>query len=225
MLDPSVSVVVMGNNISADTPRQSRRWIRLVVVGVVATASEAAVEAGPNEDAARDATKRGAAAYNLGKYDEAAREYEQAYRLVPDVALLFNVAQSYRLGGQHEKALTAYRSYLRTSPANAPSRRMVEEKLGELERIVAGTGKGQTPPPASTLPQAATSPAPAPNITVNLIAPTTERPPESPVYARWWFWTIVGAVAVAGGTAAFLVGRHAEDPVRGNADPGVVVVR
>ena len=40
-----------------------------------------------------------------------------------------------------------------------------------------------------------------------------ERPPEAtPVYKRWWLWTTIGAVAVAGGVTAALLVRRAREP-------------
>jgi tetratricopeptide (TPR) repeat protein len=93
--------------------------------------------AGPTEDsdreAARIATKQATAAYNLGHYDEAASQYEEAYRRVPDPILLYNLGQSYRQADRLDKALTAYRSYLRTAPDDAPNRAKVQQWVGELE--------------------------------------------------------------------------------------------
>lgn len=93
--------------------------------------------AGPTEDgdreAARIATKQATAAYNLGHYDEAASLYEEAYRRVPDPILLYDLGQSYRQADRLDKALTAYRSYLRTAPDDAPNRAKVQQWVGELE--------------------------------------------------------------------------------------------
>src|SRR5688500_8265976 len=92
--------------------------------------------AGPNEDAARESTRKATVAYNLGSYEEAAGHYQAAYRLVQDPILLFNLGQSWRLGGQPERALAAYRSYLRTAPPNAQQRELVQRRIEELEQIV-----------------------------------------------------------------------------------------
>jgi tetratricopeptide (TPR) repeat protein len=116
--------------------------------------------AGPKEEAARAEVAAGTAAYNLGYYDDAARHYEEAYRQVPDPALLFNVGQAYRLAGKPDRAITAYRSYLRTSPPDAANRAQVEKRIPELEKLVAEMRSAQTAPPPGTLP--ATSPATTP---------------------------------------------------------------
>jgi len=111
--------------------------------------------AGPKEEAARAEVAAGTAAYNLGYYDDAARHYEEAYRQVPDPALLFNIGQAYRLAGKPDRAITAYRSYLRTAPADAANRSQVEKRIPELEKLVAEMKNAQTAPPPGTLPAAA----------------------------------------------------------------------
>ena len=116
--------------------------------------------AGPKEEAARAEVAAGTAAYNLGYYDDAARHYEEAYRQVPDPALLFNIGQAYRLAGKPDRAITAYRSYLRTAPADAANRGQVEKRIPELEKLVAEMKNAQTAPPPGTLPT--TSPAAIP---------------------------------------------------------------
>jgi tetratricopeptide (TPR) repeat protein len=110
--------------------------------------------AGQKEDAARAEVAAGTAAYNLGYYDDAARHYEEAYRQVPDPALLFNVGQAYRLAGKPDRAITAYRSYLRTAPADAANRAQVEKRIPELEKLLAEMKSAQTAPPGGTLPTA-----------------------------------------------------------------------
>jgi len=39
---------------------------------------------GPTEDADREGAKKGPASFDLGPYEEAAKHYEDAYRLIPD---------------------------------------------------------------------------------------------------------------------------------------------
>ncbi len=110
--------------------------------------------AGQREDIARTEVAAGTAAYNLGYYEDAARHYEEAYRQVSDPALLFNIGQAYRLAGKPDRAIVAYRSYLRTAPADAANRAQVEKRIPELEKLVAQMKKEQTAPPGETLPTA-----------------------------------------------------------------------
>ena len=54
---------------------------------------------------ARRHYEKATAAFGLGKYDEAAREYEAAFELKPDPALLYNAAQACRLAGRSARAI------------------------------------------------------------------------------------------------------------------------
>lgn len=111
---------------------------------------------------AREHYKKGLAAYNLGQYSEAAAEFETAYRLFLDPALLFNIAQAHRMNGELEKALNGYRSFLRTAPAGTQNRAQAEKWRQELEREVAKAK--------------AAAPAGATATTVPLSQPTTTTP-------------------------------------------------
>jgi tetratricopeptide (TPR) repeat protein len=81
------------------------------VVLVVASSSAHA-----DEGEAREHFERGQTAYDLGHYEEAISEWEQAYRLSQKPLLLFNLGQAARLKGDCGKALTYYRAYLRVAP-------------------------------------------------------------------------------------------------------------
>jgi tetratricopeptide (TPR) repeat protein len=170
--------------------------------------------AGEVQEAARQAANRGMAAYNLGSYEEAARAYEESYRQVQDPVLLFNLGQSWRLAGNPEKALIAYRSYLRTAPADAPNRAQVERRIPELEALIARTRSAQAPPtgpraPASaapTRPMVPRAPPPEPRSAPAFVPSVGARPDVehdgSPgALHRWWFWAGAGAL-VAGAVVA-----------------------
>ncbi len=57
--------------------------------------------------------------YNAGQYDQAVKEFLQAYTLVPVNPLLFNIGQAYRLSGDEEKALSYYEKYVSFEPNGA----------------------------------------------------------------------------------------------------------
>ena len=102
--------------------------------------------------------RKATAAYNLGKYPEAAKEYEAAYEQTLDANLLFNIGQAYRLAGERDKAITAYRSFIRSAP-ESEQRQLAESKIREIER------QRSAPPPApapAPVPAAAPAPVPAP---------------------------------------------------------------
>lgn len=213
-------VIPMANLVEARGDRSGGTRIRRAVVVAVATLLLSAQRpaAGAPGDAAREASKRGAAAYNLGSYDEAAKYYEEAYRLIQSPDLLFNIGQSWRQAGKTEKALTAYKSYLRTSAADAPNRELVERRVLELERMASETRKTQAAPPLGSLParerEVFSPPSAAALASSSPTGPTApvrfnDTPePTPPVYKRWWFWTgagalvmgvVVGAVLSSGG--------------------------
>jgi tetratricopeptide (TPR) repeat protein len=173
-----------------------------------------AATASSTEDAARQAAKKGAAAYNLGSYEEAAGYYEESYRLVQDPVLLFNIGQSWRLAGRPDKALTAYKSYLRTAPPNASQRDQASRRVVDLERLLA---ERKSPPPAPVLtlpPPREARPSP-----IVVSAPAAAAEPSPPVYRRWWFWT--GLVAVAAGAAAVGVALSREGGRQTSCGDGV----
>lgn len=197
----------------------------LALLGIVAKPAFA----GPAEDEARERTKAATAAFNLGHYEEAVVEYEAAYRTVPDPAFLYNIGQAQRLAGKNEKALVAYKSYLRTAPADAPNREQVKKHVEHLESLT--WTPGPAPKPKTQLPPAldfsqGPRPADSPTLDVQSSPGASDPAPASrPIYKRWWFWTGVGAAVVAGTTTAILLGRGQQDPIGGNVNPPVVVVR
>src|SRR4051794_8713155 len=105
------------------------RWLvcMLLLVGGTAFADDL--------QAAKDHFQRGVTMYNLQRYVDAAHEYEAAYEAHPDAALLFNIAQAYRLAGQPEKALFAYRAFVRDAPTVA-QRPIAEKYIAELQKEV-----------------------------------------------------------------------------------------
>jgi tetratricopeptide (TPR) repeat protein len=107
--------------------------IRIVLLTVVVLAVP--VRADDNAAAARDHFQRGSKAFDLGVYDEAITEYNLAYRLRDEPALLYNLAQAHRLAGHAADALRFYKIYLTKVP-NAANRRECETKIAELQKLV-----------------------------------------------------------------------------------------
>lgn len=105
--------------------------------------------------AARQHYKRGSQLYDLEKYAEAIKEFEQGYEARPEPAFLFNIAQSHRLAGHTADAIRMYRAYLRSSP-KAANRVDVEGRIADLEALLA-----KTPPPAAPPAAPPTAPPPA----------------------------------------------------------------
>ena len=120
---------------------------------------------------AKDHYEKATRLYDVGKYGEAISEYEEAYLLIEDAALLFNIGQAYRLWDRPEDAIRAYKNYLRRRP-EANNRPDVEKKIADLDKLVEDRRRGvpaqpvQPPsPPPSPIPNAypaLPSPGPAP---------------------------------------------------------------
>ena len=66
--------------------------------------------------AAKAHFQQGKAFYEAGAWDDAIREYQKAYDLVPLPDLMFNIGQAWRMKGDNPKALEAYQKYLDRLP-------------------------------------------------------------------------------------------------------------
>jgi len=107
-----------------------------------------------------------------GKCKQAVPEYNTAYRLLKDPALLFNRAECLRKLGKREQALYDYRKFLEEMPS-APNRGVVESRIAALD-----PGAGVQAKPIVQLPPAEV-PAPAPVASPTLTptpTPTVEKP-------------------------------------------------
>jgi hypothetical protein len=120
-----------------------------------AAGSEDGASAEENKVAARAEWRQANVAYNLGHYDEAAKHFEAAYTLIQDSAFLFNIAQSYRMGGKLDQALDRYRAFLRTSRADAPNRDTAERLMAEIKRKLDEKPAPIAPPEAAPAKEAA----------------------------------------------------------------------
>jgi tetratricopeptide (TPR) repeat protein len=149
----------------------------LVVTLLVATVTPAYAD---ETSEAREHYQKGTSFYDLGRYGDAIREFEAAYQIKNDPALLYNLAQSHRLAGNEEQALHFYRTYLRRVP-KAPNRTEIEGRIAQLEQLVAQNKAAQTAPPNVTMPpaeQPQTAPPPAP--TPVAPPPTAVQPVQPP---------------------------------------------
>jgi tetratricopeptide (TPR) repeat protein len=71
------------------------------------------------EQEAKRAYQEGQTHYNLGEYSEAVTAFRRAYELSSAPALLFDIAQAYRLSGDCAKALEVYRHFVRLDPGSS----------------------------------------------------------------------------------------------------------
>lgn len=181
---------------------------------------------------ARNHYDKGLAAFALGRYSDAADEYEKAFSLKTDSALLYNAAQAHRLAGHYDRALHLYQSYLRIFGKRVKNGPKVQQHIDELEKIVSAqaqekdrppvdvmapsqnsvaettTAKSEEPPPPAQL--SAPADADAARLTVTA---TRRSKGDKPVYKKPWFWITVGGVAIAAGVGVGLgLGLSAKNP-------------
>jgi tetratricopeptide (TPR) repeat protein len=172
------------------------------------------IEAFASADAmsqAKEHYRRGTQLYDLGRYLEAADEYKEAFTLSDRPAFLFNIGQAYRLAGKAKDALGAYQGFLRRDP-NSPQRNEVEQHIEELKQQIeeeakiaaekAAAEKAAADKAAAEKAAAEKAAAEKPAAAKLVVVPP---PRPTPVYKKWWLWTIVGVV-VAGAATGIAVG-------------------
>jgi len=203
-----------------------RKLWAIVCVLVCLAPGAALGEAGADGDRAGQAKQhflKGSQHYVQHRYKEALGEFQAALKLERRASTLLNIAQCYRQLDRPKQAVAYYRAYLSAwkksnpgkPPGQAPFYIEVNQHITTLSRKTRSgdeAGAGQAPAAAVTRPGSSKSATPA-------TAQTT-----TPLYKKWWFWTIVGAVVVgaaAAGTAAALQPEPA-DPVMGTFPPGQV---
>ena len=123
----------------------------VVLFALMALSSRVARGAASDSGEARGYFDKATASFALGHYAVAADNYEKAFELKPDPALLYNAAQAHRLGGNKERAVTLYQNYLRLY-TKAIRRTEVEARIEELKKAIQRDRDLATSPPTTTLP-------------------------------------------------------------------------
>jgi hypothetical protein len=196
-------------------------FVFVIVLNALVVRTASAAEDG--RAAAREAYAEGTRLYDVGDYREALAAFKRAYLSYEEPAFLFNMAQCYRQLDDKQEAIRAYKSYLRKSshPANQAE---VERIITELQAMLVQEKASQSSPPQGTMPpkskqnetsgsepstaQSPTATPPVEEHTAATSAPLQAAPSEqqhevrrTPLYKKWWLWTIVGVVVVGGGVA------------------------
>jgi tetratricopeptide (TPR) repeat protein len=172
---------------------------------------------------AREHFLKGKRAYDLGRFTDAAKEYEAAYEQKDDPALLFNIGQAHRLAGPaHARAsLLAYKAFLRNVP-NPPNQLEVEAHIREMQAVVdqqageeAAAARAEAARKAETHKAEAAAAKATP---VETQQPSRSdlivRPADKPLVKKPWFWAVIGvsAAVVATGVALTVVYAKPSDP-------------
>ncbi len=166
------------------------RWL------VLASLCFFAVPARADDLATRSAKRhyeRGEKLFALGKFDQALDEYQQAFDAKPLGDFLYNIGQCYRNLSDYNQAIFSFKKYLKLKP-DADDRDKVEKLIEELEeKQQRGEGEkfapkpdpGEPPPPPKT---------------------------DAPIYKKWWFWTGIAVIGVAGGVGVYEATKSSGPP-------------
>lgn len=156
--------------------------------------------------------------FAVGEFHEAGEEYQQAYKAKPDPALLYDAATAFRQSNEPERAIVLYRNYLLFYP-DQPNVGEVRARIAELRQRVNEPKQAKeptlsaTPSIAPSAPEATPTTDSAASTNASAATAVAETPrAKSPVYKKWWLWTIVGVVvagAAAGVAVALTVPSHA----------------
>ncbi len=190
-------------------PVQASPW-RVAPRSILAQPASDAVD--PEAIAAYD---EGSNAYAMGNYEDAVTHFERAFELSRRSELLFNLGQAYsrwyEISGdiahlrKGRQLLENYLSFLDEHPdqADPESRRQSEQRLEEVDRLIAAHDDGTETDPGPT-------------------------DTKKPVHQKAWFWVAVvgGAAVIAGAvTTAVVLGRRNRDefdPELGTIGRGVM---
>jgi hypothetical protein len=156
---------------------------------------------------AEEAFWEGKRHYDSGEFDQALQQFQEAYRLVGDPDLVYDIAQTNRRLGNCSLALEAYRRFVQAAPVS-PRTTLAEEQITLLKSSCL-----RPDAPVPTEPSAATKrgpvSSPAQSATSDTRTNVERRHPQSPEAEPqrnppyWAIATLVAGV-VAGGTAAGL---------------------
>jgi tetratricopeptide (TPR) repeat protein len=181
---------------------------------------------------ARALFNAGQVAFEDARFDDALGYFKRAHELSGRPGLLFNIASAAERVRKDAVALGAYQSYLEALP-DAPNRRFVEGRIRFLKQAMsaAESEAPEAEPDAPRVPTpeeaARTAPADEP-----VASPHHDLHDEGEgkgsVLGKWWFWTVIGAVVVAGAVTGVVLatrgGGSTQEPLPGDIGPGGVVI-
>jgi tetratricopeptide (TPR) repeat protein len=110
--------------------------LMLLLVCTTARAQPAPASTGDDVDIAKAHYNTGEVNYEHGRFADAAREFEEAYRLSGKAPLLYNVGKSYDGGNDFAHALDAYQRFLAAAPPDNPDRDFAQKRVELLLTLV-----------------------------------------------------------------------------------------
>jgi tetratricopeptide (TPR) repeat protein len=157
--------------------------------------------------------------YKVGRFDSALSRYEQAHKLFPAAQFLFNIAQCHRALGNYQRAIFFFEGYLREAPA-APNKDLVEDLIRECREKEAALSEERRLGLELEQKRLDLAAAAARPRLESRPGPRDEEP--RPLYKKWWFWAVVGGVALTAAGTAWVISSSSEgslpDGSLGNLD-------
>jgi tetratricopeptide (TPR) repeat protein len=158
--------------------------------------------------------------FAAAKYQEALDIYARLYAETLHPTYLRNIGRCYQKMGDADRAISSFEEYLRKAKdLSAEQRAEIEGYVADMEKMKRSRATAAAPPPAGTgPPPAPSSPdmsSPALLDSSTVVTKTASDSEADPFYTRWWFWTAVAAVAVAGIASAVLLSAG-DSPSPGN---------
>jgi hypothetical protein len=181
-----------------------RSFGRLICIALALGVLAGGVRGQDNSKRARDAFVEGTTFFNLGQWDKAVEAWQLGYKYKSDPIFLYNIAQAYRLGENHERAVFFYKSYLRNAP-KAPNRAEVQERIDQLQRLIDQKAKAREAEPegvalpGAARPTAQAEPPPPPAAPAPAETAVVAQAPPKPHVLR-------ADLGVSGGADLWLVG-------------------
>jgi len=137
-------------------------------IGILAPAPLARASDAATEEA-RQHFLKGQQLFDVGRWDDAAAEFEQAYAARNDPIFIYNMAQAFRRKGDVRRAFNLYKNYLIKAP-NSPQRAEVEERIESLKKQLEAANREVTSPTSDSS-TSSVAPAPAPVVPAPVPAP------------------------------------------------------
>lgn len=179
------------------TVRAMRTLLALASLALLLVPRAASAQLDDQAERARTHLKAGISYYDVGRYEDAAREMEAAFALKALPDLQYNIAQCYERLNRLGDAAGAYRKYLDGKPG-AEDTKSVQARIAHLEERAKQEAAGTAPPTPL--------PPPTEKVVFKTIIVYREAPPPPGRATRWAaIGVAVLALAALGSGIAFTI--------------------
>ena len=189
----------------------------VLAVFAFALALGASAQAGPKQkQEAKRHIDRATKAHKEGKFDVALVELKAAYKLDPQVELVYAIGQVYAKLGQCGEATTYFKEFAVKKGGKPEVQQVVDEAIASCQPSEPPAVPEPTPAPTPTpTPDPVSEPAPTPTPPPGPVAAPASpfvatsahvEPPPSATESRHWYGDVLGDALVIGGVVSVVVG-------------------